>query len=123
MIHSNLYRYDFGVGTTSTAVAPGWYVQGPRFEADDHVLRAYDFDGLFPTAPPGGPCRAVARRANSLGTTIGTPQSLPLSACYPVDHGTIVRGNLIASRPPDLRRGWSQPIRRTPVPLGRTARH
>lgn len=123
VIHSNVYRYDFGVGTTSTAVAPGWYMQGPRFEADDQVLLGYDFDGLLPTAPPGGPCRAVARRANSLGTTIGTPQSLPLSACYPLDHGAIVRSNLIASRPPDLRRGWSQPIRRTPAPPGRTARH
>ncbi len=123
VIRTRLYRYDFGVGTTSTDVVPGWYVQGPRFEADDNVLLAYDFDGGFPTAPPGGPCRAVSRQATSLGSTIGTPLSLPLSACYPLDHGTIVRSNLIASRPPGLRRGWSQPIRRTPALPGRTGRH
>jgi hypothetical protein len=123
VIRTRLYRYDFGVGTTSTDVVPGWYVQGPRFEADDQVLLAYDFDGLLPTAPPGGPRRAVARRATALGTTIGTPQSLPLSACYPLDHGTIVRSNLIAARPPGLRRGWPQPIRRIPALPGSTGRH
>ncbi len=123
VIRTRLYRHDLGVGTAPPVVVPGWYVQGPRFEADDNVLLAYDFDGLFPTAPPGGPCQAVSRRATSLGTTIGTPQSLPISTCYPLDHGTIIRGNLIASRPPGLRNGWSQPIRRTTTLPGSTPRH
>lgn|GEM_PF-4966785 len=98
VIRTRLYNLDLTSGTAATTtVVQGWYVNGPRFEADDNVFLAYDFDGLLPSAPGGGPCRAMARLATSLGSTVGSPHSVPVSECFLVQ-GYVTRSNLRALR-------------------------